>query len=239
MFFLKGCLIDHLCIKTAFFLFSVLCQVVTNRGLLGSKGERRSYEQQPRNQKSWERLNKSLLFCLDQAFFSLTAISCLDLEINEFTQTRLNLVETCCPGPSWEVRSWISHQAPWFFARLTEKTNPTLENENWVYYWLSGKQVARSAISTVNWKALCYDNLLTCQLSYFHSVVGGWVQLLYNRLKWQLLPGSATKLCIAVTRLASHWLSWKIKSYIHNTLSYCWFSKDPSSQKTQGVVMCL
>ena len=101
MFSLKGCLIDHLYIITTFFFFWVL-PVVTHRDLFGFKRGERKYEEQPNNQKSWER-PKLLLFCLDQAFFSLTSISCLVLEINEFIPTRLNLVGAWHQGPRWKV----------------------------------------------------------------------------------------------------------------------------------------
>lgn len=131
-----------------------------------------------------------------QAFFSLTAISCLVLEINEFTPTQLNLVGAWHQGPCWEVPSRIFLQAPWvffFFSRINRENQSQFGKWELFYYWLSGKQVARFAISTVIWKALYYDNLLTCQLSYFHLQVAGRVLLLYNRLKWQFSPGSAAK----------------------------------------------
>ena len=205
MLSLKGCLIDHLYIITTFFFFWVL-PVVTRRDLFGSKRGERRYEEQPNKQKSWER-PKLLLFCLDQAFFSLTAISCLVVEINEFIPTQLNLVGAWHQGPCREVPSRISHQAScfcFFFRGLTEKTNPSLENENcFITDWVESKW---PDLQSPLWfeRLYIYDNLLTCQLSYFHLRVAGWVLLLYNRLKWEFSPGSAAKVCIAATCLVSH-----------------------------------
>ena len=158
MFSLKGCLIDHLYIITTFFFFWVL-PVVTHRDLFGSKRGERKYEEQPNNQKSWER-PKLLLFCLDQAFFSLTSISCLVLEINEFIPTRLNLVGAWHQGPRWKVvitalGDPTKHHF-FFFPRVNGENQSQFGKWELFYYWLSRKQVARFAISTVIWKALYF-----------------------------------------------------------------------------------
>lgn len=158
MFFLKGCLIDHSCIITAFFLCFASCNPQRFIWLWGGK---RRYEQQTSNQKSWER-RKLLLFCLDQAFFSLTSMSCLFMEIKEFIQTWLNVVEACCPEPGWEVLFWTFRQAPCFCFRAKGESQSYFGQWELVCSWLSGKQMARSEVPTVIWKAPYYDNLLTC-----------------------------------------------------------------------------